>query len=85
MKKFFTIVMLALIIVSISCTALQGDINNDGKVSIIDYTLLRLDMLNLKALGADDAQRTDVNNDGQVDTADLGVIKAMILGGGKNI
>lgn len=57
-----------------------GDCNGDGKISITDYTLIRLDILGLKALP--DVYRTagDINSDGNISITDYTLIRLDILG-----
>ena len=56
-----------------------GDINNDGQITITDYTLLKLDLLGKQRLSVSQSMRADVNHDGYVDVNDLEIIRERIL------
>jgi len=60
-------------------TAQQGDINDDGQVTITDYTLLRLDLIGAKGLSLNELRRADMNGDGYIDEYDLELIKERLL------
>lgn len=57
-----------------------GDINGDGKISITDYTLARLDILGLKSLAGVFNEASDINEDGKVSITDYTLIRLDILG-----
>lgn len=57
-----------------------GDSNGDGYISIIDYTLVRLDILELKALAGEFKEASDVNEDGVTSITDYTLIRLDILG-----
>lgn len=85
-KKFVIPVGLALalivLIVLLYCYVVfpkPGDIDGDGRVSITDYTYVRLDRLELRQLSAAELQRADVNHDGLIDNGDITMIKTMVL------
>ena len=58
---------------------LLGDINNDGVVSIIDYTLVRTHYLGLSLLTQEEQNRGDVDRDGECTENDYDLIRAYIL------
>lgn len=58
-----------------------GDIDNNGTVTISDYTIVRLYNLGQKTLTQEEFFRADVNQDGVVNSIDEDMIKAYILGG----
>lgn len=58
----------------------RGDSNGDGKVSITDYTLIRLDILELKNLAGVFLTASDVNGDGKISITDYTLIRLHILG-----
>lgn len=60
---------------------LAGDINGDGKVSSIDYILVRKHIMGQSLLTGNDKKKADVNNDGKVSSIDYVKIKKMILNG----
>ncbi len=57
-----------------------GDINGDNLISIIDYTLIRLDILGLKNLQQENRSCADINCDGQITIIDYTCIRLHILG-----
>ena len=57
-----------------------GDVNRDGKISISDYTLIRLDILGLKALGEEVRSSADINGSGTVTITDYTLLRLHILG-----
>lgn len=57
-----------------------GDVNGDGAITTSDYTLIRLDILGLKALGGNARAAADVNADGAVTTSDYTLVRLDILG-----
>lgn len=56
-----------------------GDVNNDGEVSITDYTLIRLHYLGESILTQEEHYRGDVNQDGVVDETDYDLVRTYIL------
>lgn len=56
-----------------------GDVSGDGMVSIADYTLVRLNILDLKALAEPFILPADVNGDGTISIADYTLIRLHIL------
>ena len=59
---------------------LKGDINNDGKISIIDMLLIFMYKSTEISLGPDELQRADTDNDGSVTLADALAIQKHIEG-----
>jgi uncharacterized repeat protein (TIGR02543 family) len=57
-----------------------GDTNGDGRINIADYTLVRLDLMNLKGLTGIFATAGDINRDGGRNVTDYTLIKLDILG-----
>lgn len=58
----------------------KGDVNGDGKVSITDYTLARLDILGLKKLSGTKKLGADTNGDGKISITDYSMMRLEILG-----
>lgn len=56
-----------------------GDINDDGKIDLIDIMLLKRFMLNLETFDPKMKSRADAHRDYKVDTLDLMGIKRNIL------
>ncbi len=59
--------------------AVLGDGNGDGDINILDYTLARLDILELKNLTGEFAQAIDVNGNGEISITDYTLIRLDIL------
>ena len=59
---------------------LRGDVNNDGKLSIIDMLLIFEYKSGAISLGSDELQRADTDNDGSVTIADARAIQRHITG-----
>ena len=59
----------------------KGDINGDGKVSSIDYILIRKYILKTSTLSEDAKKRADVNNDDIISSIDYIMIRKMIING----
>ncbi len=59
--------------------AVKGDVSGDGGLSIADYTLLRIYLLNMYALSPAAVAASDVNSDGRLDVADYTSIKLALL------
>ncbi|BDC77736.1 dockerin type I domain-containing protein [Enterococcus faecalis] len=62
---------------------IEGDLNNDGKVTLLDLALLKeyLDTGNLEAYGISNEQiikRGDINGDGKISLLDLALLKLKI-------
>ena len=57
-----------------------GDVNNDGKISSMDYVLVKNHILNIKKLNGKAAIAADVNKDGKISSMDYVLIKNHILG-----
>ena len=59
---------------------LIGDVNNDNRVSLLDYVLVRKHILGIKLTG-DALARADVNNDNKVNLLDYVLIRKSIISG----
>ena len=59
---------------------LRGDVNNDGKLSIIDMLLIFMYKSGAISLNSDELQRADTDNDGSVTIADALAIQQHITG-----
>lgn len=58
----------------------KGDVNNDGKISSMDYVLVKNHILSISRLSGDAANAADVNEDGKISSMDYVMIKNDILG-----
>ena len=59
---------------------LVGDINDDGRISVLDMSHLKRLILNNEYLTDDNFKRADVNGDGRVSVLDMSHLKRLILG-----
>ena len=64
--------------IQIEKTFLIGDINGDGKVSLLDYGLVLAHVKRTKLLEGEQLQRADVNGDNKVSLIDYGLILAHV-------
>ena len=84
MKKIFTIfivmLLLAVSAVPVSAGALQGDANGDGKISSLDYAVIKRAVLGRYELSDGQFAAADVNYDGNVNALDYMIVKRVVLG-----
>lgn len=57
---------------------IYGDVNNDGVVDIIDYTLIRYHYEGTQVLTQENANKGDVNRDGVCNSTDRDLVGAYI-------
>lgn len=58
----------------------KGDVNGDGKITLIDLALVKSHLLKNSQLSGDLFYRADVNNDSNLTLIDLALIKSHLLG-----
>lgn len=58
----------------------KGDVNGDGKITSMDYVLVKNHILNIKKLIGNSGKAADVNGDGSITSMDYVLIKNHILG-----
>lgn len=58
--------------------AAQGDVNNDGTLSIADIVSLQKHIINVQKLNRNNLSIADMNGDGRVNIFDLSILKGMI-------
>ena len=58
---------------------IKGDTNGDGKISAIDYSKVKLDILNTTKLNGAYSQAADTSGDGKISAIDYSKIKSHIL------
>ena len=84
MKKIFTIFIVMLLLavpaVPVSAGALQGDANGDGKISSLDYAVIKRAVLGRYELSDGQFAAADVNYDGKVNVLDYAIVKRVVLG-----
>lgn len=52
----------------------KGDINNDGKIDVVDLAMITSHLRNIRKMTPDQIQRADINGDGTIDVVDLAMI-----------
>lgn len=58
----------------------RGDVNGDGKISSMDYVIVKNHILRIQVLSGKGAAAADVNGDGKISSMDYVLIKNHILG-----
>ncbi len=61
-------------------TAVRGDVNGDGTVTILDVTLIQRHLLGIETLSGSSLTAADVDGNGSIDVADVITIQRDILG-----
>jgi len=56
-----------------------GDVNKDGEINTLDYSLLGRHILEIEKLTGEKKERADVNFDGVIDTMDCVILQRYIL------
>lgn len=81
-KYLFVILLIVLVVVCITAMLIPkvGDVNADGKISITDFTKVRLHCIGEKELYGSQLYRADVNRDGDVNKEDYDILREWILG-----
>ena len=64
-------------------TPLRGDASGDGKVSAMDYMLVKRHVLRKTELTGENLIAADVNGDGKVNPYDYMILKRVVLGKGE--
>lgn len=62
----------------IASAATQGDLNNDGTLSIADIVSLQKHLVNVQRLDRNTLSIADMNSDGRVNVFDLNILKGMV-------
>jgi len=68
------------VLVRLTVRVTRGDVDGDGRVTIADYTLVRLHILHETALDSYGFQMADINEDGEIDIADYTLLRLYLLG-----
>lgn len=58
----------------------MGDVDENGKLNMIDIIALQKYILNIRFLGADAKANADINLDGRINVFDLVLLKKLVLG-----
>ena len=58
----------------------KGDVNNDGKVTVIDFAAIRMHLLGVKTLNATECSSADINGDKTVNVQDFAMVRMFLLG-----
>lgn len=65
--------------ITVAPSTKKGDPNFDGNIDIIDLAMIKMYILQTRALSGDELTAADINNDGSVDIIDLAAVKNHIL------
>ena len=84
MKKIFKICIAILLLAACGLSAVagsvQGDANGDGKISSLDYVVIKRAVLGRYELSEAGFAAADVNFDGRVNAMDYVIVKRVVLG-----
>ncbi|QIK69980.1 endo-beta-N-acetylglucosaminidase [Erysipelothrix sp. HDW6C] len=58
----------------------RGDINGDGKVTVVDLAMMKSHMMGVRTLAGDQFKRADINGDGKITVVDLAMLKSHMMG-----
>lgn len=84
MKKLKCVIVLVLIMCLLTgCGSNLGDINKDGKITILDLLIVKKYTLGTKEIHTDDIHLMDFNKDGFVNEKDVTAIQDYLLEGGE--
>ena len=61
-------------------TVVKGDINGDGKISLVDLANLKLSMVGKRTLSTASILAGDINGDGKTSLNDLAKLKMYLVG-----
>lgn len=79
-KIIIFIIFFIFIIGNVSAaTYYMGDVNDDNKVSVADYNLIRKHIVGTSKLTGDKLNRADVNSDNKITVADYNAIRKIIV------
>lgn len=84
-KKLLTALLTVAMILSAfvfttSAAGTLGDVNNDGRINIADYSLVKRHVLKTYTLSETQIAAADVNSDSRINIADYSLIKRHVLG-----
>ena len=80
LKICIAILLLAVCGLSAVAGSVQGDANGDGKVSSVDYAVIKRAVLGRYELSEAGLIAADVNFDGRVNAMDYMIVKRVVLG-----
>ena len=82
MKKWYLLILFIIICLSFNTlAAIVGDVDNNGKIGITDYVLVRKHILGISKLSTDEFNRADSNNDKKINAQDYIYIRKTIING----
>ena len=82
MRKIYVVLVLIIILLT-GCGVKVGDINKDGKITIVDLLIVKKYTLGTKEIHIDDMHLMDFNKDGYVNEKDVDAIQEYLLAGGE--
>lgn len=80
-KKLLMLLIILFLVINVSAGSIIGDVNNDGKIGVQDYILVRKHILGIGKLTGNDFKRADTNNDGKISSQDYIYIRKAIING----
>ena len=87
LKRFLAIILAAVCMLSVfsfnvsaAKEEVLGDVNGDGKIKAVDYSLLKQAVLGMKTLTDAQFARGDVTGDGKLSALDYTLVKRHVLG-----
>lgn len=83
MKKLKCAMVLVLIMGLLTGCSNIGDINKDGKITLLDLLIVKKYTLGTKQIHVDDIHLMDFNKDGYVNKKDVSAIQNYLLEGGE--
>ena len=77
---FITALTMAFSVCAISASAINGDVNGDGKVNVTDISIIAAHVKGKKLLNDERKARADVNGDGKINISDITFVAAHVKG-----
>ena len=84
MRKKMAVILLLIMVLFTACGSIRiGDINKDGKITILDLLIVKKYTMGTKQIHVDDVNLMDFNKDGYVNEKDVDAIQEYLLAGGE--
>jgi len=74
-----SILLFLMLFPSFASAAVLGDVNEDGKIDVLDVVLIMQDVLEIKTLDEDKQIYADVNGDGKINVLDVTLVLQYVL------
>ena len=76
----FTVVLLIISTIVYGADRQMGDINNDGKITAVDLSMLKMHLVQLKEITDENIKHADLNEDGKITATDLSKLQRLLVG-----